>query len=66
VSGHPGSTGRLETMAELASDRDTLLPFRLAWSRDLAAALVAYGANGAEEKRAAGPSSFTSGTPRRR
>ncbi len=58
VSGHPGSTGRLETMAELASDRDTLLPFRLAWSHDLAAALVAYGGNGAEEKREAGPELF--------
>ena len=58
VSGHPGSTGRLETVAELESDRDAVLPFRLAWTRDLAAALVGYGAAGAEEKRAAGPELF--------
>ena len=58
VSGHPGSTGRLETTAELLSDRDAVIPFRLALLRDYGAALTAYGGEGAEEKREAGPELF--------
>ncbi len=58
VSGHPGATGRLETVSELASDRDVVIPGRLAWLRDTAAALGAYGSLGAEEKREAGPELF--------
>jgi hypothetical protein len=58
VSGHPGSTGRLETVSELASDRDVLIPARLSLLRDFAAALSLYGSTGAEEKRQAGAELF--------
>ncbi len=58
VSGHPGSTGRLETVAELTTDRDLVLPTRLASLRDLGAALDAFGRNSAEDKREAGSRLF--------
>jgi hypothetical protein len=53
VSGHPGSTSRLETMARLEYLRDHAWPFRLAFYKRRLAALSAYAARGPEEKRRA-------------
>jgi hypothetical protein len=53
VSGHPGSTARLETMARLEYLRDKALPFRLDMLKRRIAALRAYAALGDEQKRRA-------------
>jgi hypothetical protein len=53
VSGHPGSTSRLETMARLEYLRDHAWPFRLDAFRRRLAALRAYAALGDEPKRRA-------------
>ncbi len=53
VSGHPGSTGRLNTLAELEFQRDISLPFNLNRIGKLIAALKAYGAQGPEQARIA-------------
>jgi hypothetical protein len=58
VSGHPGSTGRLETVAQLHDDRDLVLPFRLGLLREQIALLDAFGRNGSEEKREADAVTF--------
>ena len=53
VSGHPGSTARLETMARLEYLRDKALPFRLEMLKRRIAALHAYAALGEEQRRRA-------------
>jgi hypothetical protein len=53
VSGHPGRTNRLETMARLEHLRDHTLPFRLASLRSQEMGLRLYGQRGPEEKRQA-------------
>ncbi len=53
VSGHPGSTSRLETMARLAYYRDQAFPFRLEMLARRIAALKAYATRGEEERRRA-------------
>jgi hypothetical protein len=53
VSGHPGSTSRLETMARLEYLRDHALPFRLELLDRRLAALGAYAARGDEQRRRA-------------
>jgi hypothetical protein len=53
VSGHPGSTARLETMARLEYLRDKAMPFRLEMFKRRLAALRAYAAGGDEQKRRA-------------
>ena len=53
VSGHPGSTSRLETMARLEYLRDKALPFRLETFKRRLAALRAYAGLGEEQKRRA-------------
>jgi hypothetical protein len=53
ASGHPGSTGRLKTMAQLAAERDVMLPERLAAIRHNLAVLEAYAALGPEQSRRA-------------
>ena len=53
VSGHPGSTSRLETMARLEYLRDKALPFRLETFERRLAALRAYAELGEEQKRRA-------------
>jgi hypothetical protein len=53
VSGHPGSTSRLETMARLAYYRDQAFPFRLEQLARRIAALKAYAARGEEQRRRA-------------
>ena len=53
VSGHPGSTSRLETMARLEYLRDHAWPFNLEAYKRRLAALRAYSALGAEQTRRA-------------
>ncbi len=53
VSGHPGSTSRLETMARLEYLRDKAYPFRLQQLKRRLAALRAYSARGDEQRRRA-------------
>jgi hypothetical protein len=51
VTGHPGTTQRLETSDKLVHRRDSTLPFALDRLRAMEAALVAYGKRGPEEAR---------------
>lgn len=53
VSGHPGSTARLDTMAQLESERDLGIPGRLEFRKRRIAALKAYSAKGEENARRA-------------
>jgi hypothetical protein len=53
VSGHPGSTDRLTTMAGLELQRDHLLPRTLKTRKRRLAALRQYAARGAEQNRQA-------------
>src|SRR5262249_34031100 len=53
VSGHPGSTNRLETLARLKHRRDLTLPYTLARLRHMEALLTQYSATGPEAARAA-------------
>jgi peptidase S46-like protein len=53
VSGNPGSTSRLDTMAELETARDAVLPEALAFLKRRLALLKAYSARGAEQQRRA-------------
>jgi len=54
VTGHPGTTNRLETHAKLIHRRDVTLPFTLARLRMMEAALEQYSARGPEQRRQAG------------
>jgi Peptidase S46 len=53
VTGHPGTTNRLETLDKLKHRRDLTLPFTLARIRAMEAALIQYGERGPENKRRA-------------
>ncbi|MBI5242587.1 MAG: S46 family peptidase [Elusimicrobia bacterium] len=53
VSGHPGHTERLQTLAQLEFQRDRFLPMRLKLLRERLKALRAYSARGAEQARRA-------------
>jgi hypothetical protein len=53
VSGHPGTTNRLETVARLAYRRDHFLPYTLQRVRLLEALLLQYSERGADQARAA-------------
>ena len=53
VSGHPAFSGRLETGAQLAFERDVAYPFRLERLRAQIELYKAYGATSAEAKRVA-------------
>ncbi len=53
VTGHPGSTQRLETLAKLKHRRDVTLPYALARLRTLEAALSQYSEHGPEQRRQA-------------
>lgn len=48
VSGNPGTTQRLETLAKLVYRRDRLLPYNLARLRSMEAALLQFSATGPE------------------
>ncbi len=53
VSGHPGSTRRLMTRAQLEFERDRRLPLMLDWLHDMAEALRSFGRGGEEAARLA-------------
>ena len=53
VTGHPGTTNRLETLAKLKHRRDSTLPYTLGRLRALEAALTQYGDKGPEQRRQA-------------
>jgi Peptidase S46 len=53
VTGHPGTTNRLETLAHLKHRRDVVLPYTLQMLRQREALLLQYSATGPEQKRAA-------------
>jgi len=53
VTGHPGTTQRLETLARLKHRRDFLLPYTLDRLRTLEAALLQYSEQHPEKKRQA-------------
>jgi hypothetical protein len=53
VTGHPGTTNRLETLAKLKHRRDFTLPYTLARLRAMEGLLLQFGAQGPEEERMA-------------
>src|SRR5436190_1686404 len=53
VTGHPGTTNRLETLAKLKHRRDVTLPYTLYRLRTLEAALSQYAEQGPEQHRQA-------------
>jgi hypothetical protein len=53
VSGNPGSTSRLDTLAQLELERQTRLPIILGWIERQLAVLRAYSARGPEPERRA-------------
>ena len=53
VAGHPGSTSRLKTVAQLEYERDCQRPTRIALQESRLKAIRAYAAQGAEQKRRA-------------
>jgi hypothetical protein len=59
VSGHPGSTHRLATMAQLTFERDTALPSVLRVYRRRISVLKEYSARGAEQARQAASRIFS-------
>ena len=54
VAGHPGSTSRLDTVAQLEFQRDTALPDALGLLKDRIARLQAFAAKGPDQYREAG------------
>jgi hypothetical protein len=53
VTGHPGTTNRLDTLAKLQHRRDITLPYILNWLRMQEALLLQFSARGPEEARMA-------------
>jgi hypothetical protein len=53
VSGHPGRTNRLLTLAQLRFERNRRMPFMLDWLNGMAEAMRAYGRGGGEAARLA-------------
>jgi hypothetical protein len=53
VTGHPGTTNRLETLEKLKHRRDFTLPYTLYRLRTMEAALTQYGDQGPEQRRQA-------------
>ncbi len=51
VSGHPGATSRLLTVAQLETERDLKLPKRLLYLAELRGYLTQFAARGVEQKR---------------
>jgi hypothetical protein len=55
TSGNPGQTSRLDTVGELAFERDVTLPRNLFYYSELRGLLTAFAASGAEQARISGP-----------
>ncbi len=53
VTGNPGTTNRLETLAKLKHRRDVTLPYSLARQRAMEALLIQFSERGPEERRMA-------------
>jgi len=53
VSGHPGSTDRLRTLAQMEMHRDLVMPYEIAVLGRILADLQAYSARGPEQERRA-------------
>jgi V8-like Glu-specific endopeptidase len=53
ITGHPGATSRLFTVAQLEFERDYLLPFRLMYLAELRGRLLEFMHRGPEQKRVA-------------
>jgi hypothetical protein len=53
VTGHPGTTNRLETLAKLIHRRDRTLPYSLARLRAMEALLIQFSEQGPEQRRMA-------------
>jgi hypothetical protein len=51
VTGHPGTTNRLETLAKLKHRRDHMLPYTLARLRSAEAALTQFAERGPDERK---------------
>jgi len=58
VAGHPGTTSRLLTTAQLAYQRDYFLPWRIATLSEMRGRLIAYMAQGPEQRRIAAETLF--------
>jgi hypothetical protein len=58
VSGNPGGTNRLTTIAELELDRDRLIPDRLLYTAELRGLLTEFARRSAEHKRISSPLLF--------
>jgi hypothetical protein len=58
VSGNPGSTSRQDTMAELESERDVMLPAMLNWVEARLSVIRVYSAKGPENERRAKTATF--------
>jgi len=59
VSGHPGRTSRLLTIDQLQFDRDTRLPFSLAYYAEERGLLTEFGKKGKEESLISGPDLYS-------
>jgi hypothetical protein len=59
VAGNPGSTSRLETVAQLALQRDWLLPIRQLLLSELRGRLIDFSERGAEQSRIASDTLFS-------
>lgn len=59
VSGHPGSTDRLETLAQILMERDSYYPYALRTLRRRLEALRAYAKRSSEAERQAMPQIFS-------
>ena len=66
VTGHPGTTNRLETLAKLQHRRDVTLPYTLQLLRYREALLSQFAEKGPEQRRLAQRDLFRSPTPARR
>jgi Peptidase S46 len=51
TSGHPGRTHRLDTVAQLAFERDVTLPRSIFYNSELRGMLVQFSVTGAEQTR---------------
>lgn len=61
VAGYPGATERLLTIAQMAQQRDQLLPLRIAMLRDLRSRVQIYALQGEPQRRASAELLYSAG-----